>query len=114
MTLPHVDAVAEFMQAVTGWDITTEEMVKTGERIANVRQAFNIREGLNPRKFTVPGRILGDPPHKVGPLAGKTIDAGTMVREYLTIMDWDLESAKPSKARLLALGLEEIARELWP
>ncbi len=114
MTLPHADVMAEFISAVTGWEVTTEELVVTGERIANLRQAFNIREGLNPREFKIPGRILGQPPHTQGPLAGKTVDAETMVREYLTIMDWDLETAKPSKQKLLSLGLEDAARELWP
>jgi len=37
-----------------------------------------------------------------------------MVKEYLAIMDWDLKTAKPSKAKLSALGLEDIAKELWP
>jgi aldehyde:ferredoxin oxidoreductase len=114
MTLPHVDVMAEFISAVTGWDVTTEELVLIGERIANIRQAFNIREGLNPREFAIPGRILGRPPHTVGPLAGKTVDAETMVKEYLTIMDWDLKTAKPSKQKLISLGLDDAAMELWP
>ncbi len=114
MTLPHVDVMAEFISAVTGWDITTEELVLTGERIANLRQAFNIREGLNPMEFKIPGRILGRPPHTQGPLAGKTVDAETMVKEYLTTMDWDLQTAKPSKQKLVSLGLADVARELWP
>jgi hypothetical protein len=29
-------------------------------------------------------------------------------------MDWDLKTAKPSKKKLLELGLEDVARELWP
>ena len=114
LTLPSVDVVAEFMRAVTGWDMTTDELIKTGERIANIRQAFNIREGLNPLQFKVPGRILGKPPQKEGPLAGITIDKDTLVKEYLAEMDWDLETAKPSKKKLEELGLEDVAQELWP
>jgi aldehyde:ferredoxin oxidoreductase len=114
LTLPRVDVVAEFMSAVTGWDITTDELIKTGERIANIRQAFNIREGLNPLQFKVPGRILGKPPQKEGPLAGITVDADTLVKEYLTAMDWDPKTAKPSKKKLMELGLEDVAQKLWP
>ena len=29
-------------------------------------------------------------------------------------MDWDLETGKPSKKKLLELGLEDVAREFWP
>jgi len=114
MHLPHVEVMTEFMQAVTGWDITTEELLTIGERIANLRQAFNIREGLNPVQFNIPGRVYGQPPHQVGPLAGVTVDAERLVRQYLKEMDWDLETARPSKAKLLALGLDDVARELWP
>jgi aldehyde:ferredoxin oxidoreductase len=111
---PNVDPIAEFMGAVTGWDVTNEELLKTGERISNLRQAFNIREGLNPLKFKIPDRVLGRPPKKEGPVAGITIDEDTMIREYLTAMDWDLKTAKPSKKKLQELGLEDVAKALWP
>jgi len=113
-SLPHVDPFIEFMNAVSGWDFTIAELFETGERIANVRQAFNIREGLNPLKFKVPGRVYGYPPPERGPLAGITVDEETLDSEYLAAMDWDLKTAKPSRRKLLELGLEDVARELWP
>jgi len=112
--LPDVDSFLEFMRAVSGWDFTIEELFKTGERIANIRQAFNIREGLNPLKFKVPGRVYGDPPPKKGPLAGITVDEETLDTEYLAAMDWDLKTAKPSKKKLLELDLNDVAQVLWP
>jgi aldehyde:ferredoxin oxidoreductase len=114
MALPSVEPIAEFMRAVTGWDITNDELLKTGERIANLRQAFNIREGLNPLQFKVPYRIIGKPPQKEGPLAGIKVDEDTLDKEYLAAMDWDLKAAKPSKKKLLELDLEDVAKELWP
>jgi aldehyde:ferredoxin oxidoreductase len=112
--LPSYQAIAEFMRAITGWDITLDELLTAGERIENVRQAFNIREGINLLKFEVPGRILGQPPPRVGPLAGVSVDADTLVREYIAAMDWDPVTAKPNKKKLKELGLEDVARELWP
>jgi aldehyde:ferredoxin oxidoreductase len=112
--LPSKHVMAEFLRAVTGWDITTEELLRAGERIENVRQAFNIREGLNLLKYDLPGRILGKPPHKVGPLAGVTIDEETLVKEYLKEMDWDLKTARPSEKKLKELGLGDIAGALYP
>jgi aldehyde:ferredoxin oxidoreductase len=100
------------MRAVTGWDITTEELLKAGERIENMRQAFNIREGLNLMKYEVSGRILGKPPYKAGPLAGVSVDADTLVKDYLVAMDWDVITAKPSEKKLQELGLDDVAREL--
>jgi len=112
--LPSVDSLVEFMKAVSGWDLTKEELLVTGERIANMRQAFNIREGLNPLQYKVPGRAYGNPPPKEGPLAGITVDEETLDSEYLSAMDWDLKTARPSKKKLLELGLEDVAQELWP
>ncbi len=114
MTLPAAKVVVEFMSAVTGWDMTMGELLKTGERISNLRQAFNIREGLNPLQFKVPDRVLGRPPQKEGPVAGVTVDEDTMVKEYLAVMDWDTKTAKPSKKKLQELGLEDVAKDLWP
>jgi len=111
---PNIDPIAEFMRAVTGWDVTTDELLETGERISNLRQAFNIREGLNSLQFKVPDRVLGRPPHQEGPVAGVTVDEDIMIREYFTAMDWDLKTAKPSKKKLQELGLGDVARELWP
>ncbi len=112
MSLPHVDAITEFMKAITGWDVDLEELVATGERIANMRQAFNVREKINLLKYDVPGRILGRPPQKEGPLAGVTVDAGSLVREYLKTMDWDLNTATPGKKKLGELGLEDVGSQL--
>ncbi|MBN2239626.1 MAG: aldehyde ferredoxin oxidoreductase family protein [Dehalococcoidales bacterium] len=110
----HVDAVAEFLNAVTGWDTTTEELLLTGERISNLRQVFNLREGLYSPQFKVPGRIFGHPPQEEGPLAGKVAPAEIVQTEYLNEMDWDLEKARPSKKKLAELGLEDLTDIVWP
>jgi len=114
MSLPTVEVVTNFMSAVTGWDVTTDELIKAGERISNVRHAFNLREGLNPLQFKVPDRSLGIPAQKEGPLTGVTVDENILIKEYLTAMDWDAKTTKPSKKKLLELGLEDLAKDLWP
>lgn len=110
---PHADQLIEALKAITGWeDITTEEVLRTGERITNVRQAFNIREGLVP-PFKYPDRMRGVPPKTVGPRAGITFTHEEVFNEYLELMDWDTQTSKPSKAKLLELGLDDIAEVLW-
>jgi len=111
---PTIDPVVEFLKAVTGWDVTLPELLTTGERIINIRHAFNLREGLNPLKFKIPERVSGKQPKKEGPLAGVTIDESVLYQEYLKAMDWDVETAKPSKNKLLQLDLKDVARVLWP
>jgi aldehyde:ferredoxin oxidoreductase len=112
--VPNAGVLLEFINAVTGWDVTTEDLTKTGERIANIRQAFNVREELNLIQFKIPGRLLGKPPLNDGPLAGVTINEHALFKEYLAAIDWDPETAKPSRKKLQELGLEDVAQELWP
>jgi len=111
--LPHIDALIESLRAITGWDITVDEMIKTGERITNVRQAFNIRQGLK-MPFRYPDRMLGIPPKEVGPRKGITVTEDELYDEYLAAMDWDRYTGKPSRRKLLELGLNDVAKVLWP
>ena len=62
----------------------------------------------------VPDRILGDPPLADGPTVGNEIDLETMRQDYFQAMDWDTERGKPSKAKLLELGLKNVAKAIWP
>ncbi|MFC2038997.1 aldehyde ferredoxin oxidoreductase C-terminal domain-containing protein, partial [Chloroflexota bacterium] len=112
--LPGYESLIEMMKAVSGWDLTVEELLKTGERINNVRQAFNIREGQNSLEYNMPGRIIGTPPKAGGPTAGISVDEKTLDDNYLTAMGWDKETTKPGKEKLLELGLDDVAKELWP
>ena len=103
-----------FLSAVTGFDYSEEEVLKAGERIATLRHVFNLREGINPLKWQVHPRIVGRPPFESGPLAGVTADIEAQVYWNLGALGWDMVTTKPSKAKLLYLGLNDVARELWP
>ncbi|MDP6355943.1 MAG: aldehyde ferredoxin oxidoreductase family protein [Planctomycetota bacterium] len=104
--------VPDFLSAVTGWDIDTDECYRIGERVANLRHAFNLREGLNPIQFEVPDRLLGNPPQTEGNVRDITVDIDTQVRDYCAAMDWSPETAIPSRERLVSLGLEDVANDL--
>jgi aldehyde:ferredoxin oxidoreductase len=56
--------------------------------------------------------MIGEPPFKGGPNENITVDIETMIHDYLTRMDWDPETTMPSKARLEALGLVDMAKEI--
>jgi aldehyde:ferredoxin oxidoreductase len=104
----------DFLNTVTGSTHSLDDLLKIGERIANIRQAFNIREGVTTKDYKLPGRILGQPPLPDGPTAGRTVDADTLRREFFQQMDWDPDTGKPSKAKLTELGLKDVAQALWP
>jgi aldehyde:ferredoxin oxidoreductase len=108
------ELMAGIFNAVTGWNFSWRDMAEAGERIVNLRQAFNLREGINELKRPVPGRIVGKPPQTIGPLAGVTSDIEAQVYWCLGALDWDRVTTKPSKAKLVALGLDDVAKDLWP
>lgn len=109
----HLTFLPEFMTAVTGKQVTVDDMMRAGERIANIRQAFNIREGINPLKNPLPERAFGIPALPDGPTAGITVQVKEMAREYLDDMSWTQDAAIPKREVLESLGLDDIARDIW-
>lgn len=104
----------EALNIIGDWNLTMDDVLKIGERIANLRIAFNIREGLNPVEIYIPDRIMGNPPKVKGPNAGFTIKREEAFNEYLQAMDWDLQTAKPSADKLRELGLLNVEKSLYP
>jgi aldehyde:ferredoxin oxidoreductase len=49
---------ASLLRAVTGWDVTAEELHETARRIIATRKWFNEREGWTPAEDTLPRRFL--------------------------------------------------------
>lgn len=111
---PQMD-MAKIISAAWGIDITMQDLMQIGERISHMRQAFNAREGIDPlsRKMSL-GRPIGEPPLKAGPTASITVDAEAMRVKFFEGMGWDLKTGKPSRDRLVALGLNDVAQDLWP
>ena len=108
-TMPR-EAIPTLLSCVTGWQVSPEELVTTGERISTIRQAFTLREGLRPPKdFKLEGRPAGEPPIKKGPVANITVDVTALSDDYYKAMGWDPETAIPSKKKLIELGLDDIA-----
>ncbi len=106
--------ITGFMSAVTGWERSIEELLRAGERIAVMRHVFTLREGDNPLERTVHGRITGRPPQVAGPLAGVTADIENQIKTNLAALDWDPSSTRPRRRKLMELGLEDVAQDLWP
>ncbi|MCC6381216.1 MAG: aldehyde ferredoxin oxidoreductase family protein [Dehalococcoidia bacterium] len=104
----------EWFNAVTGWDMTMDEMLQVGERIGNLRMAYEVREGGNPRRRPVPTRVTGETTEgtSTGPLAGVRVDTELLETDYLRACDWDVETCRPSRAKLEAVGLPEVAATL--
>jgi aldehyde:ferredoxin oxidoreductase len=97
---------AEMVRAVTGWNVTVDELERTGERIVNLERMFNVREGVRRRDDVLPWRVMHQPIPD-GPSAGMYCppdELGAMLDTYYGLRGWDADGV-PTRARLAALGL---------
>jgi aldehyde:ferredoxin oxidoreductase len=105
------DYIVQALAAVTGHAYTYDEVLLCGERIANLRQAFNVREGINLVQTRLPLRAYGRPPLTDGPLKGATVNIELLLDEYLAEMEWDRSTAVPSERRLRELDLAFVVED---
>ena len=97
---------AAMVRAVTGWDITAEELERIGERIVNLERLFNVREGVRRPNDTLPWKVMHEPIPD-GPSAGMYCppdELDRMLDEYYRIRGWDPDGV-PGRERLTTLGL---------
>jgi len=111
--IPH-DAIEQQLTFVTGeaWDAQRIQVV--GERIATLRHAFNLREGINPVQFKVPERILDGALLGDGPTKDVKVDLDAARNSYFDLVKWDPETSVPAAESLRALGLDALVEDLHP
>jgi aldehyde:ferredoxin oxidoreductase len=97
---------AEMLRAVTGWDVTVDELEQTGERIVNLERMFNVREGVRRAADVLPWRVMHEPIPD-GPSAGMYCppdELSEMLDEYYRLRGWSADGV-PTPERLSALGV---------
>jgi len=99
--------IREWINAVTGWELTLEELLRIGHRIQVLRHVFNLREGIRPDGVSLPPRASGHPPLTKGPLKGITLDMEAMKQDYFRRMGYD-QGGIPSRELLESLGLLDV------
>ena len=57
-TLYDAEDTAKMINAVTGWDVTVNELLEVGERRLNLLRAFNAREGLSRKDDKLPKKFF--------------------------------------------------------
>jgi aldehyde:ferredoxin oxidoreductase len=103
-TMPMV----EWLNAVTGWDLSADDYLTTGERILSLRKAFNMREGISPADHKLSDRALGKTPLTQGPLKGVRVDMDALMKEFYDTVGWDLTTGGPSPQKLKMLGIDTL------
>lgn len=101
----------EMINAVCGLRWTLADLMRSGERAWNLKRAINNRLGLTAANDRLPKLLLE--PFPDGGSAGFEPDIQGMLYAYYEARGWDLNSGKPSKEKLLELGLDDVAKDLW-
>lgn len=104
----------QMIAAVTGWNFGDQENFDMGKRIYLIRHAFNIREGLRRKDFSIDPRVVGRPPLKSGPLAGVSLENEKLADLFFEEMGLDIETTMPFKETLIEANMNEVAKELYP
>jgi aldehyde:ferredoxin oxidoreductase len=105
------ETIAALINTACGLDWTVEQMIQAGERGWNLKRAINHRLGLTRANDRLPKPLLE--PLLDGNAAGFMIPFEEMMNAYYAARDWDPETGRPSRRKLQALGLEDVAADLW-
>ena len=100
--------VVEYMNAVTGWDLAPDQYFKIGERILNLRKAFNMREGIAFEDHRLSARASGSPPLAQGPLKGVSLDMEKLQTEFCVTVGWDPQRGGPTTQKLEELEIDRL------
>jgi aldehyde:ferredoxin oxidoreductase len=97
---------AGLLSAVTGWDVTGEELRETARRIVMAKRVYNIREGWQPADDWLPDRLLNEPlTLPSGRVAALTADRlRSMIDCYYTMRSLDSDG-RPGPTVVDGLGL---------
>jgi aldehyde:ferredoxin oxidoreductase len=106
--------LSRLLSLCTGWDVTPEDLMTSGERIFHVLKAYSVRDGRDRKDDLWPDRFFTEPLPE-GPAKGAVLSRDFVEKildEYYDLRGWDKETGLPSKDKLIKLGLSDIAESL--
>ena len=107
-----VTQICQIITAITGWECSPEDLLAVGDRSINIKRAISNKLGLTRDGDRLPKiclEALSD-----GNVAGQTPDMDLMLKEYYDYRGWVWETGKPSEEKLIELGLDQVAEEMYP
>jgi aldehyde:ferredoxin oxidoreductase len=99
--------ICDILNAITGWSVSTDELLSIGNRSINIKRLISIKLGLTGEEDRLP-----DPCVKVldeGSTAGLVPDMELLLKDYYNYRKWDIATGKPTKEALEELGLTDLA-----
>ncbi len=98
--------LARWIGYVTGWDVDQAELLRTGERLAQLKRLINVRLGISRKDDTLPPRLASHA-RPTGRSAGQLPHIGRMLHEYYQLRGWTPEGI-PTAETLEAFDLGDL------
>ncbi len=95
---------ANLLSAVTGWNLTEEEIMRIGERIYNLERLIMSKFGFTDKDDTLPPRLTSEPMPE-GPAKGQVVELEQMKKEYYRLRGWVNGIPTPEKLKELEIEL---------
>ncbi len=105
------ETVVGLINSACGLDWSVSDMLRAGERGWNLKRAINNHLGLSRANDKLPKALLE--PYPDGGAAGYKIPFEEMLAAYYAARGWDPATGRPSKEKLITLGLADVANDLW-
>ncbi len=99
------DQLLKLIQLATGWEMDTEELVQTGERIFTMMRLLNLKLGYDTKKETLP-EIIARPLE--GATEGQVPDIEAQLKTWYEYRGWDRKTGRPPEDKLKKLGLADL------
>lgn len=116
----NVRPLAQFYSAVTGFQMSPEDLKKAGERVWNLYKAINVREGFTRKDDAFPGlwvKTIDEPimsgrgEIRLRDYFGKSLqhkDLEKMLDDYYDERGWSIDEGIPSEKKLKDLEIENL------
>ena len=96
--------VKDLFNAITGWDFSTDDLLRAGERGFTSQRLINIRDGYDAKTDVLPKKMFKAA--KTGGRAGKVPPLDDMLRDYYQVRGWDADGVPTDET----LGRLELTR----
>ncbi len=103
--------ISQILTAITGWEYTPQDILTVGDRSINIKRAISSKLGLTRDDDKLPQICLEALTE--GRTKGVVPDMDKLLKEYYAYRQWDWDTGKPKKEKLMELGLEQVAADLY-
>ena len=107
LNVMELTPLVDYVNSVTGWNMSLYEAMKVGERNNTLARVFNNREGFGPGDDVLPDRLHEGIAN--GALKGSKVDRDQFLaarRTYYEMAGWDA-NGRPTVTKLAELGIAE-------